>query len=253
MNTSFKTATALSALIVDDEFSARETLSNYIRRYCKGIEIIGEAADVTSAVQAIRQLKPGLVFLDVEMPFGNAFDVLEQTSDINYETIFITAFSEYAVKAFQFSAAHYLLKPVDIGDLVAAVEKVKMSVDRNLQPEWTKVLNENLQNPGNRKLVLPTTSGFEVIPVARIIRLGGSSNYTEIFLDDGRKKVVSKVLKHFEDLLSGNGFMRVHKSHIINLDHVKSYHRGKGGWLEMDDGSEIEVSPSKKQELLDHF
>ncbi len=243
----------IKAIIVDDEPAARETLLSYITKYCEGINVIGEASDVPSAIETINRLRPNLVFLDVEMPFGNAFDVLENTDSLGFETIFITAFSEYAIKAFNFSAAYYILKPVDIGELVKAVDKVKIQLSQKSQPIVSQVLYENIKNPKNKKLVLPTTTGFEVVAVKNIIRLSGSSNYTEIFLNDGKKKVVSRVLKVFEEMLADQGFMRVHKSHIINLEQIKAYHKGRGGTVELSDGSEIEVSPNKKQELIGYF
>lgn len=243
----------IQAIIVDDEPAARETLLSYINKYCEGISVIGEASDVPSAIETINRLKPALVFLDVEMPFGNAFDVLENTASLGFETIFITAFSEYAIKAFNFSAAYYILKPVDIGELVKAVNKVKVQLSQKSQPVVSQVLYENIKNPENKKLVLPTTTGFEVVLVKNIVRLSGSSNYTEIFLNDGKKKVVSRVLKVFEEMLNDQGFMRIHKSHIINLEQIKAYHKGRGGTVELTDGSEIEVSPNKKQELLAFF
>lgn len=240
------------AVIVDDEQAARETMGTYIKKYCDNVVIIGEAGDVPSAVETITRLKPTLVFLDVEMPFGNAFDVLENTTAVSYETIFVTAFSEYAVKAFNFSAAYYILKPLDIEELVKAVNKVKSQLSQKA-PVSSQVLRENILNPGNKKIVLPTNSGFEVVAIKNIIRLSGSSNYTEIFLLDGKKKVVSRVLKAFEEMLCDQGFMRVHKSHIINLEQIKSYHKGRGGTVELSDGYEIEVSPNRKQEFLAYF
>lgn len=243
----------IKAVIIDDEQAARETLLSYVLKYCEGVEVIGQASDVPSAIEIINKLKPDLVFLDVEMPFGNAFDVLENTSGVGFETIFITAFSEYAIQAFNFSAAYYILKPVDIQELVKAVNKVKLQLTQKTQQVVSKVLVDNFKYPENKKLVLPTTTGFEVVPIKDIIRLSGSSNYTELFLKDGKKKVVSKVLKNFEEMLSDQGFMRVHKSYIVNLEHIKGYHKGRGGSVEMTDGSEIEVSPHKKQELLAYF
>ncbi len=243
----------IRTILVDDELAARETLRTYLLKYCKGIEIVGEACDVPSAIAIIKELKPALVFLDVEMPFGNAFDVLEQSSEQRFETIFVTAFTEYAIKAFNFSASYYILKPVDIQELTKAVDKVKTLINHQSSPNVSNILYENFKFPENKKLVLPTTNGFEVILVNTIIRLCGSSNYTEIYLMDGKKKVVSRVLKFFEDLLSDQGFMRIHKSHIINLEQVKRYHKGKGGSIELSDGSEVEVSPTKKQELLARF
>lgn len=243
----------LRAIIADDEAAARETLRNYIERYCSAVEIVAEAIDVPNAVSAIQEHHPDLLFLDVEMPFGNAFDVLDQTSELNYETIFVTAFSEYAIQALNFTAAYYILKPVSIDELVKAVEKVMENTDNKSSVNRSEILTQNLKNPENKKLVLPTTNGFEVIQIKDIIRLSGSGNYTDIFMTDGRKKVVSKVLKHFQDMLEDQGFKRVHKSHIVCMEQVQGYQRGRGGTLTMADGAEIEVSPSKKQEILNYF
>ncbi|MBS3915041.1 MAG: response regulator transcription factor [Bacteroidetes bacterium] len=243
----------IRAIIADDESAARETLNNYLSRYCPYIEVIAEAKDVPDAVDKIQKLKPSLLFLDVEMPFGNAFDVLEQTADQNYETIFVTAFSEYAIRALNFSASYYILKPVSIEELIKAVEKARESLNDDKRINRTAIIAQNMKNPQGKKLVLPTTSGFEVVAVKDIIRLSGSGNYTDIFMVDGRKKVVSKVLKHFQDLLEDQGFMRVHKSHMICLEHVQAYHKGRGGVLTMIDGAEIEVSPTRKQDILDYF
>lgn len=247
------TTKKLKALIADDESAARETLRNYIQRYCPEVEIAAEARDVPEAIRLIREHKPELLFLDVEMPFGNAFDVLDQTADIGYETIFVTAFSEYAIQALNFSAAYYILKPVSIDELVRAVGRVQENIVNRDGINRSAILAQNLKTPENKKLVLPTSNGFEVIQVKDIIRLSGSGNYTDIYLTDGRKKVVSKVLKHFQDLLEGQGFIRVHKSHMVCMDHVQAYQRGRGGSLTMADGAEIEVSPNKKQDVIDYF
>ncbi|MCB9251970.1 MAG: response regulator transcription factor [Flavobacteriales bacterium] len=243
----------LKAILVDDEKAARETLENYVLKYCEGVELIGQAKDVPGAIQTIKTLKPDLVFLDVEMPFGNAFDVLEQCADLEFETIFITAFNDYAIKAFNFSAAYYILKPIDIGELIKAVNKVRSNFDQKESSLRSKVIYDNIQFPENKKLVLPTLSGFEVVYLKDILRLHGSSNYTEIYLVDGKKKVVSKVLKFFEDMLQGQGFMRVHRSHIVRLDSIKKYNKGRGGSVVLSDNSEIEVSAQKKQELMKYF
>ncbi len=214
---------------------------------------MGQAQDVPSAVEAIKQLKPELVFLDVEMPFGNAFDVLENTRDQSFQTIFITAYSDYAIKALNFSAAYYILKPIDIDELIHAVDKVRELIHESTPDISSRILVENMRDPVNKRIVLPTVSGFEVVQVKDIIRLEGSGNYTELYLTEKRKKVVSKVLKHFEEMLDGPEFMRVHRSHIINLSHVTGYHKGRGGVVTMTDGSEVEISPQKKDELISKF
>lgn len=240
----------MKTLIVDDELSARETLINYLTNYCQGIEIIGEAIDVPDAIAKIENLKPELVFLDVEMPFGNAFDVLEKTQHIPYHTIFITAYSDYAIKALNFSAAYYLLKPLDISELTEAVEKVKKMKDSK---PTRNILLENIQNPGKEKIVIPSAHGFEVLRIEELILLEADGNYTNLYLDKDRRKIVTKQLKYFEDLLGQHSFLRLHKSYIVNLSQIAAYQRGKGGTVVMSNGKEVEVSPNKKEELLKYF
>lgn len=241
----------IKAVIVDDELMARETLRSYVQRYCPEVDLAGEAADVPSAVELIRNIKPDLVFLDVEMPFGNAFDVLEQTSELDFEAIFITAYSDYAIKALNFSAAYYILKPIDIDELVKAVDKVIKSKSEKSDLRPTKVLSDNMRSDiASQRLALPVASGYELIPVRDIVRLEGGGNYTDIYMTDGKKKTVTKVLRFFEEVLEGKGFMRVHKSHIINLENVSGYHKGRGGSVVMSNGHEVEVSPGKKDDLL---
>lgn len=244
----------MRAIIADDEQIARDTLRSYIQRYCPQVELVGEAVDVPTAVELIRTEKPNLVFLDVEMPFGNAFDVLEQTADLEYEAIFITAYSDYAIKALNFSAAYYILKPLEIDELIKAVEKVEAALKDTKNAGPTRVLSDNMRSGiTSQRLAVPVASGFELIPVKEIVRLEGGGNYTDIYMVDGKKKTVTRVLKFFEDVLEGKGFMRVHKSHIINLECISGYHRGRGGSVVMNNGHEVEVSPGKKDDLLKFF
>ncbi|MBL7813318.1 MAG: response regulator transcription factor [Bacteroidetes bacterium] len=244
----------IQTLIIDDETACRDTLRNYLEKYCADVQILGEAQDVPSAIELIKSTKPDLVFLDVEMPFGNAFDVLEATSVQDYEAIFVTAFSEYAIKALNFSASYYLLKPVDIDELVKAVDKVKLQMLHHRSQGPTRLLMDHVKaGMADQKLVLPMSNGFDVVTLKDIVNLEGGGNYTDIYLKDNRKKTVTRVLKHFEDILEGKGFMRVHKSHIVNLDCIASYNRGRGGSLILSNGREVEVSPAKKEELMHLF
>ncbi|MEO1051661.1 MAG: LytTR family DNA-binding domain-containing protein [Bacteroidota bacterium] len=245
----------ISAVIVDDEQASRDTLSSYLTKYCPDVEVLAISDSVKSGVEAIRANTPDLVFLDVEMPYGNAFDLLEQVDDLSFETIFVTAFSNYAIKALNVSASYYILKPIDIDDLVAAVEKVKAVKAQENSSLHTKVLIENIQtlNKQHQKVVLPLIDGFEVVPVKDVIRCKANDNFTEFFLLDGRKLMICRTLKFYEDILTEYGFMRVHKSHMVNLQQVKRYKRGKGGQLIMSDESEVEVSPNRKKDLLDQF
>ncbi len=244
----------ISAVIVEDESSAREALKAYLTKYCPQIEVIGEAHDARQAETVLHELKPQLVFLDVELPFGNAFDVLDACKDLHFETIFVTAFSEYSLKALNQSAAYYLLKPVSIEELIIAVEKVAQHINNKEVFNRNAITVENFreQQPTKRQVILPTLEGFEVIKMDDIIRLQGNGNFTDIFLKDGTKKMACRFLKHYDEILS-YPFIRVHKSHIINIECVKSYHKNAGGYVILSDKSEIDISANYKEEFLKYF
>ena len=212
--------------------------------------MISKAVDAKDAIAQIKELKPDLVFLDVEMPFGNAFDVLEQTQEVDYQTIFITAFSDYAIKALNYSAAYYILKPISIDELVSAVDKVQAMAQEDNFSELKRVLQSNLGSDSIERIVLPNQSGFEIIDANQIIRIAGSGNYSDIYLADGKKKTVSKTLKFFEKLEENKNIIRVHKSHIVNVNYIAAYKKGRGGVLIMSDDSEVEVSARLKTKLL---
>ncbi|MCP1301947.1 LytTR family DNA-binding domain-containing protein [Chryseobacterium sp. S0630] len=241
----------IKAVIVDDELIAREVLRSYLTKYCPQVEILGEAENIKEAVPLIAEKQPQLVFLDVEMPFGNAFDVLEATKDFSYETIFITAFSQYSLQALNKSASYYILKPIDIQELILAVNKVAESLEKKDELNRNKILLENLKlKPEKQQLILPTLQGFDVVKTEDIVRLQADGNFTQVYLTDGSKKMVCRFLKHFDDLLE-NPFVRVHRSHIINTGFVKSYH--KSGTVMLSDDTEIEVSGSFKDNFLKVF
>ncbi len=241
----------IKAVIVEDEKIAQEVLSDYIKRYCPSIQLMGVASDIHEAVPMIHDLKPDIVFLDVEMPYGNGFDVLDACSDVAFETIFITAYAEYAIKAINKAAAYYLLKPLSIEELILAVEKVKSNIDSKHQLNRNRILLENLAEKKSElhQLVLPTLEGFDVIKAENVVRLQGNGNFTDIFLHGKQKKMVCRFLKYFEELLPDH-FIRIHKSHIVNSKYIVSYHKGSGGYVTLEDGSEIEVSVTYKDELL---
>ncbi len=243
---------SISAIIVDDERDSRETLRNYVTKYCPQVELLGESANIIEARAAILKLKPQLVFLDIEMPHGNAFDLLEQWGEIDFEIIFVTAFSQYAIQAFNLSAAHYLLKPVDIEDLESAVATVEKSLTQKDKLNYANILLENITaiHSQNRKLVLPLMEGFEVVKMSEILYCKAEDNFTRFYFKDGRKTLICRNLKFYETALDAFGFFRVHRSHIINLEYVKRYNKGKGGTVVLDDGKEIMVSNNKKGELL---
>jgi two-component system, LytTR family, response regulator len=245
----------LKAVIVEDEPISREILAGYLQRYCPDVNLVAQADTVKSGIAAIQKHKPDILFLDVEMPKGNGFDLLEQLDDIDFETVFVTAYGNYAMKALNYSAAYYILKPVSIEELVAAVDKIKANHQKNQGSLHTKILLENIQSTHrqNHKIVLPLLDGFEVVCIKDIVHCIANDNFTDFHLLDKSKKMICRSLKFYEDLLSESGFMRVHKSHLINLDHIVKYTKGKGGQLTMADGSVIDVSPNKKEELLQKF
>ncbi|MCK5920764.1 MAG: response regulator transcription factor, partial [Methylococcales bacterium] len=224
--------------------------------YCPDVNLLAEATNVKEGLQLIQQHSPQLIFLDVEMPFGNAFDLLEQLDkDIKLEVIFVTAFSQYALQAINASAASYLLKPVDIDELIEAVAKVKLAIENKNQSFHTRLLIENLKagTDKDHKLALPLIDGFEVVGVDEIIRCQANGNFTDFFLADGSKRMICRTLKFYDELLQNYGFMRIHKSHLVKLDLIKRYKRGKGGQVHMQDGSVVDVAPARKQALLDWF
>lgn len=245
----------LKAIIIEDEEVSREVLRNYISTYCQNVELLGEANNIQSGEELINKHNPDIVFLDIEMPFGNGFDLLENLDDIKFEVIFITAFSDYAIKAINLSASSFLLKPIDIDELITAVDKVQLKKEKNIENVSTKILAENIKAINNKeqKIVLPQMDGFEVVKMKHIIRAEAADNYTILYLENGKKHTMSKTLKFYENLLSGYGFLRTHKSHLLNTDHIVKYKKGKVGEAIMSDGSSVLVSSNSKKELMTFF
>lgn len=241
----------ITAIIVDDEQDSRETLRNYLGKYCPQVSLLAECANIVEAKAAILKYRPQLVFLDIEMPRGNAFDLLEQWGEIDFEIIFITAFSQYAVQAFNLSAAHYLLKPVDIEELEKAVAAVEKLLAQKEKLSRANILLENIAalHSQNRKLVLPLMEGFDVVRMSEILYCEAEDNFTCFYFMDGRRKLICRNLKFYEKTLEPFGFFRVHRSHIVNLEYVKRYIKGKGGLVILENGKEILVSNNKKGDL----
>lgn len=242
----------INAIIVDDELDSRETLQNYISKYCPQLKVTAECANIIEAKAAILKHQPGLVFLDIEMPHGNAFDLLEQWGEIDFEIIFITAFSQYAIQAFNLSAAHYLLKPVNIEELEKAVATVEVLLSQKEKLSRANILLENIAavNSQNRKLVLPLMEGFDVVKMSEIIYCEAKDNFTCFHFKDGSKKLICRNLKFYETALESFGFYRIHRSHVINLDYVKRYLKGKGGSVILENEKELQVSNNKKEGLM---
>lgn len=245
----------LKAIIVDDEQASRDTLFNYLSKYCENVQVLAQAEDVKTAIPLIHKHNPDIVFLDVEMPYGNAFDLLQQVGDITFETVFVTAFSHYALKALNLSASYYILKPIDIEELVSAVEKISENRKTKKESLHNKIIVENINtvNKQLQKLVLPRLDGFEVVQISDILRCQANDNFTEFFFLNGKKELVCRTLKFYEDTLSDFGFIRIHKSHLINSQFIKRYIKGKSGTIIMVDGSELELSQQRKEQFLEQF
>ncbi len=218
----------ISALIVDDEKNGRENLSGLLRSHCPNIQLMAEAASVDQAVTSIHQFHPQLVFLDIEMPGGNGFQLLEHFKDFPFEVIFVTAYDNYMLKAIRFSASDYIRKPINLNELIAAVEKVSQRIQKKSENERIRQLFENTRHPVNPKIGLPTGDRIEFIEVDKIIRCQGESNYTHLYFSDRKPMLVAKTLIDFEELLSDYRFIRVHKAHLVNLNHVTSFSKNDG-------------------------
>lgn len=240
----------LNAIIVEDESSSREILSNYLAKYCPSVNLVGEAESIEEAKILIEKHKLDLVFLDVEMPFGTGFDLLDQLPDRTFETVFVTAYNQYAIDALNSHAAYYLMKPINIDELIKSVDyvteirtKEDALEDRVLTPKLNKV---------DGKITLPQQDGFQILNVADILYCKADDNYTEIYLEN-KKILVSKTLKYFEEALSKFAFARIHKSYLVNVNEVVKYRKGKGGSVVVSNGKELSVSASKKKDLLAYF
>ncbi|TYA74582.1 LytR/AlgR family response regulator transcription factor [Seonamhaeicola marinus] len=241
----------LNAIIVEDEQTSRDILKNYLKKYCPNIIILGEAANVEEGLVLIRNNDLDLVFLDVEMPYGNAFDLLDKVGDIDFETVFVTAYNHYAIDALNAHASYYLMKPISIDELIKAVDYVtEIKAKENALQDQILVPNTN---GVNGKITIPQLDGFEVLNTGDILYCKADDNYTEIYLNNEKKKIVSKTLKYFEDALNGSSFARVHKSYLVNVNEVVKYVKGKGGSVVLSNGKEIMVSASKKAALLAYF
>ena len=239
----------IRAIIIDDEQESRNTIANILNKYCKNITVAGEAENVQDALALILKEKPDVVFLDIRMPDGTGFDLLEKIPEVNFRVIFVSAHDQYALRAIKVSALDYILKPVDPQQLIDAVDKMK-EPDNELNTIALKI-NTLLRNKnGFERITLPTFEGFKFINIKDIIRCEADNNYTFFYLNTGEKILVTKTLKEYDETLSGVDFIRVHQSHLVNVKFIDRYIKGDGGSIVMADGSEVEVSRRRKEEFL---
>lgn len=227
----------IESIIVDDEKNGRENLSGLIKNYCPQVKVVAEASSVAQAIIEIQDHQPQLIFLDIEMPGGSGFQLLEHFKDFPFEVIFVTAYDNYAIKAIRFSASDYILKPINLNELIAAVEKVSQRI---------RQLYLNTMHPANPKIGFATGDRVEFVEVNSIIRCQGEINYTHLYFTDKKPMLVAKSLIEFEELLSEYNFIRVHKTHLISLNHVTSFNRNDAGILIMSNGNHISISRRRK-------
>jgi len=242
----------LTAILIDDESNSRNALRQKLMSYCPSITILQECENGEEGIAAIENLKPDIVFLDVEMPRMNGFVMLQQLQQRNFELIFTTAYDHYAIQAIRFSALDYLVKPIDVQGLKDAVEKAIERKQTNIPNQRIETLLHNLLNEKNQKhrLAIPSQEGLHFVDMTDIIYLEAESNYCSIYVQPEARYLVSKTLKDFEELLPTAIFIRIHHSYIINKNHVRKYLKGEGGQVMMSNGKTLDVSRRKKEEFL---
>lgn len=250
------TTDKISALIVDDEESSRATLSKIIDKYCPSINIVGKAANADEAYELIISKEPELVFLDVEMPHASGFDLLERFPSVDFNVIFTTAYDQYALNAIKCNAVDYLLKPINIKELIQAVEKIgKGQRQQNeVQDAIQSLMSSYRGNVSkNEKIGISTKAGVEFINIQDVVRCEADGSYTKIFLKNNKKILATGKIKGFEELLTEHQFVRVHNSHLININCLEQYIRGEGGIAIMNDGAQVPISRRKKDEFLTYL
>jgi len=240
----------LRPIIIDDEPNSRDTLKEMLARYCQ-LATVGEADGVNSGLELIQRQEPNLIFLDIKMNDGTGFDLLKKIEKRNFHVIFTTAYDQFAIKAIKYSALDYLMKPIDVQELKDAVDKAKSAIlMNNGDNPMVDVLLQNTFNPQKlQKIVLSTAEGMHIIEIKNIIRCEADDYYTRVFIEGRKQIMISKTLKEVEKTLSGSTFVRNHKSHLVNVDYIKTYVKSDGGYLIMKNGEKIPVSRRKKETM----
>jgi len=244
----------LRTIIIDDEDNVRKTLEKLVARYCPNVRLVAEADGVNSGVKAIKKYHPDLVLLDIKMDDGTGFDLLKQLEPVDFKVIFITAYDQYAIKAFKFSALDYLLKPIDPDDLAEAVMKAEKLVMHELNQQLgTLEDNMQTQDKSKKKIILKTFDNIHLVKLNDIVYCESSDNYTNFYLLNNKKILVSNTLKEYDEMLSDSGFYRVHKSYLINMIHVERFEKGEGGTVVLTEDLKVPVASRKREQLLELF
>lgn len=245
----------IQAIIIDDIQKSRALLLQLLHQNCPNIQVVGMASSADEGHFVILDKQPQLVFLDVEMPNGTGFDLLERFGTLDFEVIFTTAHDRYALQAIKFCALDYLLKPIDIEELVVAVDKMEQKLQNTSKNKNYAYLIENLKNNNHQdhKIGIPTQVGLEFIKVSDILYCTADRSYTFLYLKNKKSMLATRKIKEFENLLSTHDFFRVHRSHLINLNYIEKYYKGTGGYVVMSDGKAIDVARRKKEEFLEQL
>jgi two-component system LytT family response regulator len=241
----------LNAIIIDDELNGRIALKQKLHDYCPEVKVVAEAENGYKGLEMIRTHQPQLVFLDIEMPEMDGFEMLIQLPGKKFHIVFTTAYDQYAIKAIKYAAFDYLLKPIDIEELKSTIDRIRLQVIPEHTVQKLETLEQNLlTKPFLNKIAIPTLEGLLFFDISQIIRLEAQSNYTNIYFEDHPRLMASRTLKDFEEILPTDIFFRLHNSHIINMQFMKRYLKGDGGQVELKNGDYIMVSRRKKEEFL---
>ena len=241
----------LKAVIIDDEAKSRLALLQKLTDYCPQVKVVAEAQNGHEGIFLIEHYKPQVIFLDIEMPHMNGFDMLQEIKEKKFHVIFTTAYDQYAIKAIKYAAFDYLLKPIDIEELKNAVSKIDAKENEQTKNQ-IELLQQNMRHPQKQlhKLAIPTLEGLFFYDINDVVHLEANSNYTNIYFNNKIKIIASKTLKEFEELLPTDIFFRTHHSHLINLTYIKRYIKGDGGQIELQNGNYVDVARRKKDEFL---
>jgi two-component system, LytTR family, response regulator len=245
----------IRCILVDDETDSLEVMEMLLKTHCPQVKIEAVCNNAEKGIEAINKYRPDVVFLDIEMPNMNGFDMLEKFDELFFDVVFITAYQQFAIRAFRYSALNYLLKPVDVDDLIETIQRIEK---RNAAPmkEQIELLLQGVRNPGSQtisRIALTTSYGLLFVETKDIIYCESNDNYTNVKLVSGKKLLISKTLKEIDETLSGPDFYRIHNSFLINLGHVQKFVRSDGGYVIMDDDTQVSISRTKKQEFLELF